>query len=41
MFASVQSTVPFGMKILHIHGGETFLGSLDNILESNWHHLFI
>ena len=50
MFASVQSTVPFGMKILHIHGGETSLGSIDNIfrdqitlassfhLTSNEHH---
>lgn len=31
MSAAVQSTIPFGIKLAHIHGGETSLGSIDNI----------
>jgi len=31
MFAAVQSSVPFEVKLIHIHGGETSLGSIDNI----------
>lgn len=50
MFSAVQATIPFEMKLAHIHGGETSLGSTDNIfrdqitlasslhLTSNFHH---
>ncbi len=31
MSAAVQSTIPFEIKIAHIHGGEISLGSVDNI----------
>jgi GDP/UDP-N,N'-diacetylbacillosamine 2-epimerase (hydrolysing) len=31
MFAAVTSGIPFGIKFGHIHGGETTLGSIDNI----------
>jgi GDP/UDP-N,N'-diacetylbacillosamine 2-epimerase (hydrolysing) len=31
MSAAVQSSIPFGIKIAHIHGGETTLGAIDNI----------
>jgi GDP/UDP-N,N'-diacetylbacillosamine 2-epimerase (hydrolysing) len=31
MFAAVTSGIPFGMKFIHIHGGETTLGAIDNI----------
>ena len=31
MSAAVQSTIPFHQKIIHIHGGETTLGAIDNI----------
>ena len=31
MSAAIQSTIPFHNKIVHIHGGETSLGSIDNI----------
>lgn len=31
MFAAVQASVPFEVKLVHIHGGETSLGSIDNI----------
>lgn len=30
MFAAVASSVPFNIKIAHIHGGETTLGAIDN-----------
>jgi len=30
MFAAVSSTVPFNLKIAHLHGGETTLGAIDN-----------
>lgn len=30
MFAAVASTLPFNLKIAHIHGGETTLGAIDN-----------
>ena len=32
MFAAVASTVPFNIRIAHIHGGETTLGAIDNAL---------
>jgi len=31
MSAAVQSGIPFEIKFIHLHGGETTLGSLDNI----------
>lgn len=31
MFAAVLASVPFNLKIAHIHGGETTLGAIDNI----------
>ncbi|MBA3900565.1 MAG: UDP-N-acetylglucosamine 2-epimerase (hydrolyzing) [Bacteroidetes bacterium] len=30
MFAAVASTVPYNIKIAHIHGGETTLGAIDD-----------
>lgn len=31
MSAAIQSSIPFELKIAHIHGGETTLGATDNI----------
>lgn len=31
MNAAVQAGIPFGIKYAHLHGGETTLGSIDNI----------
>ncbi len=31
MFAAVTASVPFNIPVLHIHGGETTLGAMDNI----------
>jgi GDP/UDP-N,N'-diacetylbacillosamine 2-epimerase (hydrolysing) len=31
MSAAVQASIPFGVKLAHIHGGETTLGAIDNI----------
>ena len=31
MSAAVQSSIPFGVILAHIHGGETTLGAIDNI----------
>tara|TARA_Y100000768_G_scaffold357718_1_gene312994 strand:+ start:106 stop:1242 length:1137 start_codon:yes stop_codon:yes gene_type:complete len=31
MSAAVQSGIPFEIKFIHLHGGETTIGSLDNI----------
>lgn len=31
MFAAVTAAVPFGIKIAHLHGGETTLGAIDNV----------
>lgn len=30
MFAAVAATAPFGLKVAHVHGGETTLGAIDN-----------
>ena len=30
MSAAVQASIPFGVKLAHIHGGETTLGAIDN-----------
>jgi len=31
MSAAIQSTIPFGIPVAHIHGGETTLGAIDNV----------
>lgn len=31
MFAAVASTVPFNIKVAHIHGGETTAGAIDDV----------
>ena len=31
MAAAVTASIPFGIKIAHLHGGETTLGAIDNI----------
>jgi GDP/UDP-N,N'-diacetylbacillosamine 2-epimerase (hydrolysing) len=31
MFAAVASTIPFNIKVAHIHGGETTTGAIDNV----------
>jgi GDP/UDP-N,N'-diacetylbacillosamine 2-epimerase (hydrolysing) len=31
MSAAVQPSIPYGVKLAHIHGGETTLGAIDNI----------
>lgn len=31
MSAAVQASIPYGVKLAHIHGGETTLGAIDNI----------
>ena len=31
MSAAVQASIPFGIKLAHIHGGETTLGAIDNV----------
>lgn len=31
MFAAVAASVPFNIKIAHLHGGETSLGAIDNV----------
>lgn len=41
MFAAVTSGIPFGIKFAHIHGGETTLGSMDNIFRNAISHASI
>lgn len=31
MSAAVQASIPYGIKLAHLHGGETTLGAIDNI----------
>lgn len=31
MSAAVQASIPFGVRLAHLHGGETTLGAIDNI----------
>lgn len=35
MAAAVAASIPFGIKIGHLHGGETTLGAIDNIYRHN------
>jgi GDP/UDP-N,N'-diacetylbacillosamine 2-epimerase (hydrolysing) len=39
MFAAVASTLPFNIRIGHIHGGETTLGAIDNALRHSITHM--
>lgn len=39
MFAAVASSLPFNIKIAHIHGGETTLGAIDNALRHSITHM--
>lgn len=39
MFAAVASTLPFNIKVAHIHGGETTLGAIDNALRHSITHM--
>ena len=31
MSAAVQASIPYGVKLAHLHGGETTLGAIDNV----------
>ncbi len=39
MFAAVASSLPYNIKIGHIHGGETTLGAIDNALRHSITHM--
>lgn len=39
MFAAVSATIPFSLPVAHIHGGETTLGSIDNIYRHTLTHI--
>lgn len=39
MFAAVASTVPYNIKIGHIHGGETTTGAIDNAMRHSITHM--
>lgn len=39
MFAAVASTLPFNLKIAHIHGGEVSLGAIDDALRHSITHM--
>lgn len=39
MFAAVASSLPFNIKIAHIHGGETTLGAIDNAMRHSITHM--
>lgn len=39
MFAAVSAALPFGIKIAHLHGGETTLGAIDNALRHAISHV--
>lgn len=41
MSAAVQAGIPFGIKYVHIHGGETTLGAIDNIYRHQITHASI
>ncbi|MBA3604182.1 MAG: UDP-N-acetylglucosamine 2-epimerase (hydrolyzing) [Parachlamydiaceae bacterium] len=38
MFAAVMASVPFSIKVAHIHGGEETLGAIDNIFRHSITH---
>ena len=39
MFAAVCATIPFNLKVAHIHGGETTLGAIDNVFRHSISHM--
>lgn len=39
MFAAVTSTLPFNLKLAHIHGGEITLGAIDDALRHSITHM--
>jgi GDP/UDP-N,N'-diacetylbacillosamine 2-epimerase (hydrolysing) len=39
MFAACASTVPFNLKLAHIHGGEETLGAIDNVFRHSITHM--
>lgn len=39
MFAAVASTLPFNLKVAHIHGGEVTLGAIDDALRHSITHM--
>jgi GDP/UDP-N,N'-diacetylbacillosamine 2-epimerase (hydrolysing) len=39
MFAACASTVPFNIKLAHIHGGEETLGAIDNVFRHSITHM--
>lgn len=39
MFAAVSSSLPFGIPVAHIHGGETTLGAIDDALRHAITHI--
>jgi GDP/UDP-N,N'-diacetylbacillosamine 2-epimerase (hydrolysing) len=39
MFAACAASIPFGIPIAHIHGGETTLGSFDDIFRHSLSHM--
>jgi GDP/UDP-N,N'-diacetylbacillosamine 2-epimerase (hydrolysing) len=38
MFAAVTASIPFGIKLAHIHAGEVTLGAIDNIFRHSISH---
>jgi GDP/UDP-N,N'-diacetylbacillosamine 2-epimerase (hydrolysing) len=39
MFSAISSTIPFNLKIAHIHGGEETLGAIDNVFRHSITHM--
>jgi GDP/UDP-N,N'-diacetylbacillosamine 2-epimerase (hydrolysing) len=39
MLAAVLATVPFGLPVAHLHGGETTLGAIDNAFRHSLTHI--
>lgn len=39
MFAAVVAALPFGIPVVHLHGGETTLGAIDNALRHSITHM--
>ncbi len=39
MFAAVATTLPFGIPVAHVHGGEVTLGAIDNALRHSISHM--
>jgi GDP/UDP-N,N'-diacetylbacillosamine 2-epimerase (hydrolysing) len=39
MFAAVAAAMPFGIRVAHLHGGETTLGAIDNAFRHSLTHM--